>query len=72
MEDDVYPIYGRASLFTLRIWIVNGDANAFQWRGRLQNIQSGEVYFCKDGNTLVKLIENSLLESNKQINDRAK
>ena len=54
----------QAHLFTLRIWLVNGDAPAFEWRGRLQNLQSGEVNYCTNWDSLIACIEDALREQN--------
>jgi len=48
-----------AHLFTLRIWSVEGDA-APQWRARLQDVQSGEVTYFTNWDSLIACIEESL------------
>jgi hypothetical protein len=39
-------------LFTLRIWIEQGDGE--RWRGRLEAVASGEVRHCRDWPQLVR------------------
>lgn len=56
-------------LFTLRLWSANENTYAPQWRVRLQNVNTGEVYYCGDGKSLVTLLDNLLLE---YINDKEK
>jgi len=54
----------QAHLFTLRIWLVNRDAPAFEWRGRLQNLHSGEVTFFKNWQEMIACLEENLNEQN--------
>ncbi len=49
-------------LFSLRVWSVNNKDALPQWRSRLQNLRSGEVYFCKDLESLMDSLENALDE----------
>jgi hypothetical protein len=53
-----------AHLFILRVWSVEGDDDAPQWRVRLQNIQSGEVTFFKDWHEMIASLEENLNEPN--------
>ncbi|PJB67890.1 MAG: hypothetical protein CO094_02685 [Anaerolineae bacterium CG_4_9_14_3_um_filter_57_17] len=70
MEDDMELIPQQSHLFTLRVWMVNGDHAAPTWRARLQNIQSGEVNYCRDWNALIACIEEALREQNhKSVSD---
>lgn len=50
----------QAHLFTLRIWSVEGEDTAPRWRVRLQDVQSGEVTYCTNWDSLVACIEASL------------
>ncbi len=63
MKGDEAAARSKALLFTLRIWNVNDDPRALQWRVRLQNVQSGEVHYCSDGKALITLLAEILLES---------
>ena len=68
--DEANPrIKHKAHLFTLRIWAVNEEATAPQWRSRLQNIQNGEVHFFRDWQSLIASIEDALHENFIEIND---
>jgi hypothetical protein len=50
----------QAQLFTLRIWVTNQDEVILEWRGRIQHIQSGEVQYCKDWDTVIGHVEEAL------------
>ena len=50
----------QAHLFTLRIWSVEGEDAAPQWRVRLQDVYSGEVTYCANWDSLIACIEGSL------------
>ena len=52
----------QAQLFTLRLWSVDQGADQPQWRSRLQNVRSGEVFFCDDLPSLMTRIEEALDE----------
>lgn len=56
------PAGARTHLFTLRIWAVNEGTGAPKWRSRLQNIRSGEVFFCENLSDLLSHIEETLCE----------
>ena len=60
--DDSEQMKQKAHLFTLRIWSVSKAESPLQWRSRLQNIQSGEVTFCRDWENLIAKIEDALLQ----------
>ena len=60
MDEANPPIKHKAHLFTLRIWAVNEEATAPQWRSRLQDIQSGEVNYFKDLESLQNFIDERL------------
>ena len=64
--DEAAEPQNKAHLFTLRIWSANEEETAPQWRSRLQNLQSGEVNFCRDWDTLVATIEKALHEQNQE------
>ena len=49
-----------AHLFTLRIWLVNEESPALEWRGRVQNLHSGEVNYCANWDSLIACIEETL------------
>jgi len=61
MDDPQEPKH-KAHLFTLRVWAVENGTTAPQWRSRLQNIQSGEVHFCRDLEGLLAYLESKLNE----------
>ena len=50
----------QAHLFTLRVWSIEGEDTAPQWRVRLQDVQSGEVTYFTNWNSLITCIEASL------------
>lgn len=52
----------QVQLFTLRLWLVDQGADQPQWRSRLQNVRSGEVFFCDDLPSLMTRIEEALDE----------
>jgi hypothetical protein len=56
--DNIPP---QARLFTLRIWSSNEDS-APEWRARFQDVQSGEVTYCADWDSLIARIEETLRE----------
>ena len=39
-------------LFTLRLWMAEIDSEAFEWRGRIQRLDSGEIRYFRDVDTL--------------------
>lgn len=63
MEGDETAARSKSLLFTLRLWSVNEDPRAPYWRARLQNIRTGEVYYCGDGRSLITLLDELLLET---------
>jgi hypothetical protein len=52
-------------LFTLRAWLVNENTSEPHWRVRLQNVASGEVFYCNDGQTLISLLNELLIKTKK-------
>lgn len=52
----------KSLLFTLRLWGANEKAHAPQWRVRLQNTHTGEVYYCGDARSLTTLLDELLIE----------
>jgi hypothetical protein len=47
-------------LFTVRLWAEDlGDGQA-EWRGRVERVTSGEVYYFRDWSTLISLLINML------------
>jgi len=57
-------------MFTLHIWVMHGEASAIKWRGRIQNLRSGEVSNCVDWDSLIAYIEETLHEqNNKSLHD---
>ena len=62
MEGGEEVARSEALLFTLRVWRVNGNAHALEWRVRLQNVHSGEVHYCNNGKALIALLDELLLE----------
>lgn len=52
----------KSLLFTLRLWSANEKARAPQWRVRLQNTHTGEVYYCGDARSLTALLDELLIE----------
>ena len=66
--DEANPPKNKALLFTLRVWAVNEEETAPQWRSRLQNIQNGEVNFFGNWQALIACLEEALNEeTNKSI-----
>jgi hypothetical protein len=59
-QSEYTEIDPQAQLFTLRIWVTNQDEASLDWRGRLQHIQSGEVQHCRDWDTFVGYVEETL------------
>lgn len=57
----------QAHLFILRIWSVEGEDAAPQWRARLQNVHSGEVVFFKDWQEMIACLEESVNDQNNLI-----
>jgi len=51
-------------LFTLKAWLVNENTSTSkrQWRMRLQNIRSGEVFYCNDDRALFSLLDELLIK----------
>jgi hypothetical protein len=66
MEGDEAVARTRSLLFTLRLWSANENMHAPQWRVRLQNVNTGEVYYCGDGKSLLNLLDELLLEALKE------
>jgi hypothetical protein len=62
MEGEENAARSKALLLTLRIWNVNDDGRAPQWRVRLQNVRSGEVRYSGYGNALLHLLDEILSE----------
>lgn len=57
----------QAQMFTLRIWLTDQKENAFEWRGRIQHIQSGEVQYCRDWDGFASYVEEMLLNQANQV-----
>ena len=53
----------QAQTFTLRIWLTDQKGDAFEWRGRIQHVQSGEVQYCQNWNAFIAYIEKTLRKS---------
>ena len=64
MEDDMELTPQQSHLFTLRVWMVNGEHAAPTWRARLQDLRSGEVNYCRDWDALIACLEETLREQN--------
>jgi len=47
-------------LFTLRIWDEVLDGDQSEWRGKLQNVRTGEVRYLRDWSDLSSLINGML------------
>jgi hypothetical protein len=60
LQSEYTKANSQAQLFTLRIWVTNQDEASLEWRGRLQHIQSGEVQYCKDWESFVSYVEETL------------
>jgi hypothetical protein len=60
MLPDTQETLAKAHLFTLRVWLVRKEEEAAEWRARLQDTQSGEVFYFKDWQALTKHIESVL------------
>lgn len=69
MDGDESVARSKSLLFTLRLWSAHENTHAPQWRVRLQNVNTGEVYYCGDGKSLINLLDELLLE---HINDKEK
>jgi len=62
MAEPLEPIDNQVHLFTLRIWAVNKSETEQQWRCRLQNVQSGDVFFCDNLPSLLDRVKEALNE----------
>ncbi len=49
-------------LFTLRFWIVTTGDGQSEWRGRLQSVQTGQVRYFRDWDTLINHLSEMLLD----------
>jgi hypothetical protein len=57
----------QAQMFTLQIWVTGQQENTFDWRGRIQHIQSGEVQYCRDWKGFVGYVEEMILNQSTQV-----
>jgi hypothetical protein len=53
-------------LFTLRFWLEDLGNNQFDWRGRIQHVNSGEVIYFRNCEMLEAFIEGWLNKSKEQ------
>lgn len=52
----------RTQIFTLRLWREQLNSDHWEWRGRVQNVTSGEVFYFRDWQRLVELLQIMLPE----------
>lgn len=53
----------RTQVFTLRLWQEQVNGGHWEWRGRVQNVMSGEVRYFREWGMLVELLQ-AMLSSN--------
>jgi len=46
-------LHSRSHLFTVRLWAEEIGEGQTEWRGRVQNLTSGEAYYFRDWSTLI-------------------
>ena len=56
------PTLQYSLLFTLKAWQVGENTSKRRWRMRLQNIRSGEVFYCNDDRALFSLLDELLIK----------
>ena len=54
MEQQQGQRRGRSELFTLRIWRQVPDEGEVEWRGRIQHVLGGEVYYFRGWPMLIE------------------
>lgn len=57
----------QAQTFTLRIWVTHRKGAVFEWRGRIQHIQSGDVKHCQNWNSFIAFVEERLFDTFEKI-----
>jgi hypothetical protein len=50
----------RSYLFTLRFWPEETSGDHIEWRGKLQQVSSGEMIYFRDWDALVEFLESAL------------
>ena len=58
-----------AHAFMLRLWLEDIGGGRSDWRGRVQHVNSGEVRYFRDWQTLQTFVENLVDQKNPQGND---
>ncbi len=53
---ELEPTHARSNLFTVRLWEENLGAGEKEWRGRIQNIATGEITHFRDWPGLVSAL----------------
>lgn len=57
-----------SALFTLRIWQVR-ESGEVEWRGRIQHVLSGEVYYFRTWQMLIERLAKILTQAELEIKD---
>ena len=52
----------QSQLFTLRVWQEALGEGRSEWRGKIQHVQSGEVFYFREWSSLAALLEKMLVE----------
>ncbi len=52
----------RSHLFTIRVWEEEVGLDATEWRGKVQLVSSGEVYYFREWTMLVPLLQTMLAQ----------
>lgn len=50
----------RSHLFTVRLWQETLDTHQTEWRGKIQDVTSGEVYYFRNWEMLTTLLQTML------------
>jgi hypothetical protein len=59
-------------LFAIRVWSEKLETGKHEWRGKVQNVTSGEGYYFRGWQALVELLQTQLPELGKDDQDNCK
>ena len=50
----------QSHVFTLRVWQTNSGEGQWEWRGKLQYVESGEIRYFRDWTALIRYLDEML------------
>jgi hypothetical protein len=59
-NDEAFHWAQKSSLFTMRFWVEDMGRGQSDWRAKVQHVNTGEVVYCKDWQTLQSFVERSM------------